>query len=69
MPGIRNTLGRFNTAPIAVASWRLVTGFGAAAMAAIRATNELRLSVVIFFGLLTTHPVANLKHYAFMVEG
>ena len=36
---------------------------------AIRAANELRLPVVVFFGLLTTHPVANLRHYTFMVEG
>ena len=37
--------------------------------AAIRAANELRLPVVVFFGLLRTHPVANLRHYIFLVEG
>ena len=37
--------------------------------AAIRAANELRLPAVVFFGLLTRHPVANLRHYTFMIEG
>jgi deoxyribodipyrimidine photolyase len=36
---------------------------------AIRAANELRVPAVVFFGLLTTHPVANLRHCTFMVEG
>jgi deoxyribodipyrimidine photo-lyase len=36
---------------------------------AIRSANELRMPVAVFFGLLTTHPVANLRHYTFMVEG
>ena len=37
--------------------------------AAIRAADELRQPVVVFFALLTAHRIANLRHYAFMVEG
>jgi len=36
---------------------------------AITAANELEQPVVIFFGLLGRHPIANLRHYAFMLEG
>jgi deoxyribodipyrimidine photo-lyase len=36
---------------------------------AIAAANALRLPVVIFFALLEPHPVANLRHYQFMLEG
>jgi deoxyribodipyrimidine photo-lyase len=36
--------------------------------AAIRAANEPRLALVVLPGLVTTHPVANLKYYAFMAE-
>jgi deoxyribodipyrimidine photo-lyase len=37
--------------------------------AAIRAANELGKPVLVFFCLLSRHPVANLRHYAFMLEG
>ncbi len=37
--------------------------------AAIRAANELRKPVVVFFALLTTHRIANLRHYSFMIDG
>lgn len=36
---------------------------------AIRTANELRKPVVVFFAILATHPVANLRHYTFMIEG
>jgi len=36
---------------------------------AIRAANELGKPVLVFFCLLSRHPVANLRHYAFMLEG
>ncbi|MGZ3619470.1 MAG: deoxyribodipyrimidine photo-lyase [Candidatus Binataceae bacterium] len=36
---------------------------------AIRAANELGQPVLVFFCLLSHHPAANLRHYAFMVEG
>ena len=36
---------------------------------AIRAANELGRPVVVFFALLTTHRIANLRHYTFMIEG
>jgi len=37
--------------------------------AAIRAANELGKPVLVFFCLLSRHPAANLRHYAFMLEG
>ncbi len=36
---------------------------------AITAANVLEQPVVVFFGLLARHPLANLRHYAFMLEG
>ncbi|HVA84030.1 MAG TPA: deoxyribodipyrimidine photo-lyase [Candidatus Binataceae bacterium] len=36
---------------------------------AIRTANELGKPVLVFFCLLSRHPVANLRHYAFMLEG
>jgi deoxyribodipyrimidine photolyase len=36
---------------------------------AIRAANELGKPVLVFFCLLSRHPTANLRHYAFMVQG
>lgn len=36
---------------------------------AITAANMLEQPVVVFFGLLERHPIANLRHYAFMLEG
>lgn len=36
---------------------------------AIRAANELGKPVLVFFCLLSRHPVANLRHYTFMLEG
>jgi deoxyribodipyrimidine photo-lyase len=36
---------------------------------AIAAGNALGQPVVVFFGLLARHPVANLRHYTFMIEG
>lgn len=36
---------------------------------AIAAANLLKQPVVVFFGLLRNHPTANLRHYAFMIEG
>ena len=36
---------------------------------AIRAANELGKPILVFFCLLSRHPVANLRHYAFMLEG
>jgi deoxyribodipyrimidine photo-lyase len=36
---------------------------------AIRAANELRKPVAVFFGLHPGYPNANLRHYAFLVEG
>jgi len=36
---------------------------------AIRAANRLELPVMVFFCLLGSHPIANLRHYAFMIEG
>ena len=36
---------------------------------AIAAANALGQPVVVFFGLLAHHPIANLRHYTFMVEG
>jgi len=37
--------------------------------AAIAAANALGQPVVVFFGLLARHPMANLRHYTFMLEG
>jgi deoxyribodipyrimidine photo-lyase len=37
--------------------------------AAIGAANRLELPLTVFFCLLGTHPSANLRHYAFMIEG
>jgi deoxyribodipyrimidine photo-lyase len=37
--------------------------------AAIRRANELGKPVVVFFALLKKHPIANLRHYTFMIEG
>ena len=37
--------------------------------AAIRAANQIGKPVVVFFALLTTHPIANLRHYSFMIDG
>jgi deoxyribodipyrimidine photo-lyase len=37
--------------------------------AAIRAANELRKPVAVFFGLHPGYPNANLRHYAFLLEG
>jgi deoxyribodipyrimidine photo-lyase len=36
---------------------------------AVRAANQLGKPVLVFFCLLSHHPVANLHHYAFMLEG
>ena len=36
---------------------------------AIAAANALAQPVVVFFGLLARHPIANLRHYTFMIEG
>ena len=36
---------------------------------AIVAANLLEQPVVVFFGLLARHPMANLRHYTFMIEG
>jgi deoxyribodipyrimidine photo-lyase len=36
---------------------------------AIRAANELGKPILVFFCLLSRHPVANLRHYVFMLEG
>ena len=36
---------------------------------AIAAANELQRPVAVFFGLLPKYPNANLRHYAFLVEG
>ncbi|SRR5579875_2227915 len=36
---------------------------------AIAAANLLEKPVVVFFGLLARHPVANARHYEFMLEG
>lgn len=36
---------------------------------AIAAANALAQPVVVFFGLLARHPMANLRHYTFMIEG
>lgn len=36
---------------------------------AIEAANELRLPVAVFFGLRPDYPSANLRHYAFLLEG
>lgn len=36
---------------------------------AIRAANELRLPLAVFFGLHPKYPGANLRHYAFLLEG
>ncbi len=36
---------------------------------AIAAANAMKLPVVVFFGLLRRHPIANLRHYHFMLEG
>jgi deoxyribodipyrimidine photo-lyase len=36
---------------------------------AIAAANLLDQSLVVFFGLLTHRPMANLRHYTFMIEG
>jgi deoxyribodipyrimidine photo-lyase len=37
--------------------------------AAIAAANALKRPVVVFFGLQARHPIANLRHYTFMIEG
>jgi deoxyribodipyrimidine photo-lyase len=36
---------------------------------AVRAANLLELPVLVFFCLLDRHPIANLRHYTFMLEG
>ena len=36
---------------------------------AIAAANELQRPVAVFFGLHPKYPNANLRHYAFLVEG
>ena len=36
---------------------------------AIETANQLRLPVAVFFGLRPDYPNANLRHYAFLVEG
>ena len=36
---------------------------------AIAAANLLEQPVVVFFGLLARHPMVNLRHYTFMIEG
>ena len=36
---------------------------------AIEAANELRRPVAVFFGLHPKYPNANLRHYAFLIEG
>jgi deoxyribodipyrimidine photo-lyase len=37
--------------------------------AAIRIANDLGQPVLVFFCLLSRHPIANLRHYTFMLEG
>lgn len=37
--------------------------------AAIAVADGLRLPVAVFFCLLGKHPIANLRHYAFMIDG
>src|SRR5208282_3391218 len=37
--------------------------------AAMAAANSLEQPVVVFFCLLARHPIANLRHYTFMIEG
>jgi deoxyribodipyrimidine photo-lyase len=36
---------------------------------AIAAANAMKIPVVVFFGLMRRHPIANLRHYHFMLEG
>lgn len=36
---------------------------------AIAAVNLLEQPIVVFFGLLAYHPLANLRHYSLMIEG
>ncbi len=36
---------------------------------AIAVANALEQPVVVFFGLLERHPMANLRHFSFMIEG
>ena len=36
---------------------------------AVRSANDVGKPVVVFFALLKTHPIANLRHYTFMMEG
>ncbi len=36
---------------------------------AIRKANELKLPVLVFFGITDNFPEANLRHYYFMLEG
>jgi deoxyribodipyrimidine photo-lyase len=36
---------------------------------AVRSANDVGKPVVVFFALLKTHPIANLRHYTFMIEG
>ena len=35
----------------------------------MRFANELKKPVLVFFCLLSKHPIANLRHYTFMIEG
>jgi deoxyribodipyrimidine photo-lyase len=44
-------------------------GFNHALEHAIETGNELRLAVVVCFGLMDGYPEANARHYAFMLEG
>ena len=37
--------------------------------AAIRVANALEKPLLVFFCLLSKHPIANLRHYTFMIEG
>ncbi len=36
---------------------------------AVRAANDLRLPLLVFFGLAKSYPEANLRHYSFMLQG
>lgn len=56
----------------AVVYWmqRAQRGVGNLALdASIRAANELRLPLAVFFGLHPKYPGANLRHYSFLLDG
>lgn len=45
------------------------TGFNHALEHAVERANELRLPLVVGFGLMDDYPEANARHYAFMLQG